>query len=237
MKKTVYITGTDRGLGLALTKVFLSSDYKVFAGSFMPDWPELGELKEQYGEDLAIIPLDVTNQKSVEEAAEIIKEQAGQLDILINNAAIFLDRDGNIFGQFNYEEMMKVFDVNTFGPLRVSQSVVPLLLKGNDKILATISSEAGSITDSWRVKEYGYSMSKAALNMALTIMQNQLKEHGIKVLAFHPGWVKSYMSGKFNDEAEITAMESATGIVEQILRKPAIDEHMFIDYQGNKRNW
>ncbi|MRH41383.1 SDR family NAD(P)-dependent oxidoreductase [Aquibacillus halophilus] len=237
MKKTVYITGADRGLGLALSKVFLESNFKVFAGRYMTDWAELDQLKEEYDQDLDIITLDVTNQQSVDEAANYIKEQAGELDILINNAAIFKDRSEDIFGEFNYEDMIKLYETNVFGPLRVSQSVIPLLIKGKTKMLANISSEAASLTDSWRVKEYGYSMSKSALNMQLTILQNQLKEYGIKVLAFHPGYVKTYIMGDFNHDATIEAGESATGIVKEILKLPAIEEHMYIDYQGNKINW
>ncbi|WP_179107193.1 SDR family oxidoreductase [Sediminibacillus massiliensis] len=237
MKKTVYITGADRGLGLTMTKRFLNEGYKVFAGRYMNDWPELDELKKDYEPDLHIISLDVTNQQSVDDAADYIAGEAGKLDILVNNAAIFKDRSTDVFDGFNYEDMMKLYDTNALGPLRVSHSVVPLLLKGEDKILANISSEAGSLADSWRVKEYGYCMSKSALNMQLTILQNQLKDHGVKVLAFHPGYVKTYIMGDFNHEATIEADESAEGIVKQILAKPDLDEHMYIDYQGNKLNW
>lgn len=237
MKKTIYITGADRGLGLALTEVFLNHGFKVFAGRFMPDWTELDEFKKKHGDDLSLIPLDVNDQKSVDEAAKVIAEQAGQLDVLINNAAAYKDRSEDIFGEFHYEDMMNLFNTNVFGPLRVSKSVVPLLMKGDSKILANISSEAASLADSWRKKEYGYCMSKSALNMQLTILQNQLEEHGIKVLAFHPGYVRTYIFGEFNPDATIDASESASGIAEQILRAPAIDEHMYIDYQGNKLNW
>lgn len=237
MKQTVYITGADRGLGLALTEVFLKSNFKVFAGRYMKDWTELDDLKKEFGEDLDIVSLDVTDQKSVDEVANYIEKEACQLDILINNAAMYKDRSEDIFGEFNYEDMMKLFDTNVFGPLRVSKSVVPLLMKGNRKILANISSEAASLTDSWRKKEYGYCMSKSALNMQLTILQNQLAEFGVKVLAFHPGYVRTYIFGEFNPDATIDAIESATGIKEQILKAPAIEEHMYIDYQGNKLNW
>ncbi|MCT2535155.1 SDR family NAD(P)-dependent oxidoreductase [Aquibacillus koreensis] len=237
MKKTAYITGADRGLGLALTKVFLQKDYKVFAGRYMQEWLELDELKNEFGDDLDIITLDVNDQQSVDAAANYIKDTSGQLDILVNNAAIYKDRSEDIFGEFHYDDMRKLFETNVFGPLRVSKSVIPLLMKGKDKMLANISSEAASLADSWRKKEYGYSMSKTALNMQLTIMQNQLEEHDIKVLAFHPGYVRTYIFGEFNPDATIDAIESASGIVEQILKFPSIDEHMYIDYQGNKMNW
>ncbi len=236
MKKTVYITGADRGLGLALSRVFLAADYKVFAGRYMKEWPELDELKKEY-EDLEIVTVDVTDQQSVDAAATYIEEHAGKLDILINNAAIYKDRSEDIFGEFHYDDMRQLFETNVFGPLRVSKSVIPLLLKGEGKMLANISSEAGSLADSWRKKEYGYCMSKSALNMQLTILQNQLEEHGIKVLAIHPGYVKTYIMGDFNHDATIDAMESATGIMNEILKAPAIEEHMYIDYQGNKMNW
>jgi NAD(P)-dependent dehydrogenase (short-subunit alcohol dehydrogenase family) len=65
---------------------------------------------------------------------------------------------------------MKLIDTNTFGPLRVSKSVVHLLIKGSSKILANISSEAASLADSWRKKEYGYCMSKTALNMQFILI-------------------------------------------------------------------
>jgi NAD(P)-dependent dehydrogenase (short-subunit alcohol dehydrogenase family) len=237
MEKTIYITGADRGLGLALSKVFLKSNFKVFAGRYMTDWTELDELKKDHCDDLHIFTLDVTDQQSVDQAADYIKEHAGQLDILINNAAIYKDRSEDIFGEFNYDDMIAHYNTNALGPLRVSKSVVPLLMKGDSKILANISSEAGSLADSWRKKEYGYCMSKTALNMQLTILQNQLAEYGIKVLAFHPGYVKTYIFGDFNPDATIDAIESATGIMEQILKSPAINEHMYIDYQGNKLNW
>lgn len=237
MKQTVYITGADRGLGLALSRSFLEHGYHVFAGRYMKDWTELDGLQNEFPEKLIILPLDVNDQQSVDEAARQIGTQAGQLDILINNAAIYKDRSEDIFGEFHYEDMMKLYETNVFGPLRVSQSVIPLLLKGEGKMLANISSEAGSLADSWRKKEYGYSMSKAALNMQLTILQNQLAEHGIKVLAFHPGYVKTYIMGDFNHEATIEAAESAAGITKEILKFPAIEEHMYIDYEGNKMNW
>lgn len=237
MNKVAYVTGCDRGLGLALTKVLLAKGYKVFAGSYMPDWPELGELAQKEP-NLNIVHVDVGSDKSTARAAEFIHQQTEHIDILINNAGIMKDRSDDIFGDLYFEDMMQLYNVNTLGPLRVTRSVIDLLLKGEDKRLVNISSEAGSIADNWRTSLYGYCMSKTALNMQGAILQRHLKEFGIKVLHFHPGWVRSYITGEFDNQADIDAMESAAGIIDQVLQPQQIDNlPSYIDYTGKTLPW
>ncbi|WP_058301268.1 SDR family NAD(P)-dependent oxidoreductase [Gorillibacterium timonense] len=85
---TAYVTGADRGLGLALTEGLLERGYQVYAGSYMSDWPELDRLAETYPKQLVQVPLDVSNGASVTAAADIIASQTPSLDLLINNAGI-----------------------------------------------------------------------------------------------------------------------------------------------------
>lgn len=239
MEKTAYVTGADRGLGLGLAKVLLEEGYRVFAGSYLPDWPELSELAEKEPK-LRIVTLDIGSDKSVQRAAEVVKSETGRLDILINNAAIHKDRSRteNIFGDLYFEDMLNMYNVNTLGTLRVTNSVVDLLVKGEDKRLVNISSEAGSIADNWRKREYGYCMTKAAVNMQSAILQNHLQEYGIKVMCFHPGWVRSYMSGKFNDKATVEAIDSARGIIKQVLEPQEITAlPSYTDYTGKPLPW
>jgi len=237
MERTAYVTGCDRGLGLALAKVLLGQGYKVFAGSYLTDWPELTELAEKESK-LRIVPIDISSDKSVAKAARIIKEETDHLDLVINNAAIFRDRSENVFGELYFEDMLNLFNTNSLGTLRVTHSVIDLLMKGEEKKLVNISSEAGSIADNWRKDTYGYCMSKTAVNMQAAILQNHLQEFGIKVLCFHPGWVRSYMSGKFNDKATVEAIDSATGIIEQVQKPHEIGTHpTYIDYTGKPLPW
>jgi NAD(P)-dependent dehydrogenase (short-subunit alcohol dehydrogenase family) len=237
MKRTAYVTGCDRGLGLALAKVLLGQGYKVFAGSYLTDWPELSELAAQEP-NLRIVPVDIGSDKSVAKAARIIKEETDSLDILINNAAIFRDRSEDVFGELYFEDMQNLFNTNALGTLRVTHSVIDLLMKGEEKRLVNISSEAGSIADNWRKDTFGYCMSKTAVNMQAAILQNHLQEFGIKVLCFHPGWVRSYMSGKFNDQATVEAIDSATGIIEQVQKPHEIGTHpTYMDYTGKLLPW
>ncbi len=238
MKKHVFITGADRGLGLALVKKFIREGYIVYAGSYLTNWHELPEQKRLYPDQLFILPLDISDGQSVQNAADEIIQHSHELDILINNAGIYLDEHaGSILEDLDFEAMKRMYEVNTLGPLRVTQALIPLLLKGTRKLVVNISSEAGSVGDCWRNKEYGYSMSKAALNMQCAILQNHMKEYGVKVLAVHPGWVRSYMLGKFNDEATVEAEDSAEAIYKLTVEQTELNAPMYLDYQGRVLPW
>ncbi|MDE6213059.1 MAG: SDR family NAD(P)-dependent oxidoreductase, partial [Lachnospiraceae bacterium] len=105
--KSVLITGADRGIGFALCRCFLKSGWLVFAGRYMEDWTELDELKEEYGESLSLVNLDVGNQKSVSEAAKMVGEQTDSLDMLVNCAGIFQNGGS--------EATIQCLNINTLG--------------------------------------------------------------------------------------------------------------------------
>lgn len=73
--------------------------------------------------------------------------------------------------------------------------MLTLLLRGREKVLVNISSVAASISNLTRVNQYGYCMSKVALNIQSKLLHNELKQHGVKVLVLHPGWMPSYIFG------------------------------------------
>ena len=80
--KSVFITGADRGIGFALSRCFLEKGWLVFAGRFMKEWVQLDALKEEYGNSLSMVDLDVGSQESVDEAAETVKKQTDCLDMI-----------------------------------------------------------------------------------------------------------------------------------------------------------
>lgn len=240
MKKTAYVTGADRGLGLALTQELLEQEYKVYAGSYMPDWHELKKLTEKYTDDqLKIIPLDVSDNKSVLNAAEEITADTNELNLVINNAGIAKDRSGTIYDEQYYDDILALYNVNTLGPLRVTQSILSLLLNAKDKTLVNISSIAGSVSGVTRVTQYGYTMSKTALNMQSKLIHNHLKDEGVKVLAIHPGAMKSYIFGDLSvtKNAPVTTNEAAESIVQLIHSKKTIDDSLYMDYKGETISW
>jgi NAD(P)-dependent dehydrogenase (short-subunit alcohol dehydrogenase family) len=234
-KKTILVTGADAGLGLSLVKRFLQGGFMVFAGVYR-SVADLNGLAGEYGDSLRLIPLDVADMDSVREAARQVKEQRSALDIIINNAGIHLENSKRPLEHLDFadQHLQQTMEVNTFGPLRVVQQFYPLLEKGEGKLILNISSEAGSISDCWRENQFAYCMSKAALNMQSKILQNYLKPRGFKVLAVHPGWMRTNMGGP---AAALDADAPADGIFQLATREWNVDDPIYMDYQSVPLQW
>lgn len=241
MSKFACVTGADRGLGYDLTLQLLNKQYTVFAGRYLKEWEAQERIPVELQKRLVPIDLDVSDDESVRKAGQRISEHTDRLDLLINNAGIGGNQDASILGEIDYELIHRMYNVNAVGPLRMVQSLIHLLLKGESKLVVNVSSEAGQINQTWREGWYGYCMSKAALNVQSNIIHNQLRKLGGKVLVIHPGWMKTYMSGKRNEGAAITSEESAFHImntIERYLTEEADRVHpAFLDYTGNEMNW
>lgn len=224
-RPTVFITGAGRGLGLCLANRFLQDGFTVFAGRYRTT----DGLTGLAGPDLHPVKLNVTDDRSVADAASATSAITPGLDLLINNAAICEDEGGRI-ESLDLGRVMKIMDVNLYGPLRVTKAFLPLLRAGNLKTIVNISSEAGSITDCKRKGMFGYCMSKAALNMQTKLLNNHLREEGFRVLCVHPGWMKTDMGGKNADIDPRVAAQGILGIVNSSV--PAADV-LFCDYNGS----
>ncbi|RAP76058.1 SDR family oxidoreductase [Paenibacillus montanisoli] len=240
MKRYAFVTGADRGLGFALVKGLLSRDYHVIAGRYMEDNRELADLAEEWQDRLFLVELDVSSDQSVAHAAAQLTRITDTLELVINNAGILGDIQATILDPLPFAEMQHVYNVNTLGPLRVTNALAPLVLRGQSKLFVQISSEAGSIADCKRTSWFGYCMSKTAVNMQAALIHNEVKKFGGQVLLLHPGWVQSYMSGTLNTEATLTADESAAHIMDRIqeLENAAPGEKpLYRDYSGNELPW
>jgi len=233
MLPSVFITGAEKGLGLSLTSRFLHGGFQVFAGIFISD-EKLIPLIEQYKQNITPIYLDVTEYFYVRKAASEVGKNVQSLDILINNAGIHLEDQKQPLENLTDMQMIKAMDVNAFGPLRVIQQFLPLLEKGQRKLIINISSEAGSIGNCNRIGGYSYCMSKAALNMGSKILQNYLGPRGFKVLAIHPGWMRTDMGGP---QADLDPDESANDIFQLALKPWRPDDELFMDHTGKVINW
>jgi len=234
MQRTALVTGADRGLGLALVEGLLDRGWRVFAGQYMAEWPALGELAERHAEALTVVPLDVGSRASVQAAAAAVTREVGHLDMIISNAGVSSPvMKRRISEPQDYEEMLRLYDVNTLGALRVIEAFLPLMAQGGFKRLCFVSSEAGSITTARRTSWYSYCMSKAALNMAVKIMFNDLHPEGYTFRLYHPGWMRTYMSGKKGTATDLELEEAAAKALPIFLNAGADEDHLvMVDYCG-----
>ena len=103
------------------------------------------QLENQYSKQLKTVKVDVSSDESVLSAAKEISRETDYLNLLINNAGIAKDRSETILDTMYYDDMLRLFNVNSLGTLRVTKSVINLLLKGEPKLLVNISSAAASV--------------------------------------------------------------------------------------------
>ena len=124
--------------------------------------------------DLTVRRLDVSDDASV---ADFASEIAGvPIDVLINNAG--RGEAGPKLDELDFEDMKTTLDVNILGPLRVTRALMPNLLAGKRRIVASISSRLGSISENEEGGSYAYRASKAGLNMANATMAIELESEG-----------------------------------------------------------
>ncbi len=233
--KTVVITGANGGLGICLIKKYCKEGYKVFAFDYKID--ENCARMEKEHENLVLFSfIDVRDSDSIEKAKKLVEQKTDRIDILLNAAAVFPENGANVLEEFNIEGALDVYSINSLGPLRMVKKFLPLIKNGEEKKIINISSEAGSIsTHNNYTTRYDYCMSKAALNMQSVILQRYLKPDGIRVVAIHPGWMKTEMGGK---DAPLAPEISADGIFD--LAGTCSDDFecgIFFDYDGCTRSW
>lgn len=110
----------------------------------------------------------------------------------------------------------------------------------NDCIVMNVSSEAGSIDQAGRSGEYGYCMSKSALNMASKLFANEVKDTDIRVFCYHPGWLRTQMGGEGAAKSEFSiSAEEAAICVMKVTDKGEIQNGniQYLDYKGNELPW
>lgn len=224
----ILITGANRGLGLELARVGAKRGHIIVAGVRNTS-EALTQLQKDYREGISVYPLEVTDEASVSAAAERVKKDFGSIDVIINNAAILLDRDKTI-EELDFNELQQTIDVNLYGPMRVVKHFLPLLYNGENQTIINISSEAGSFENAYG-GDYPYAISKAALNMFSVRLKKYVSEKNINVHSIHPGWIKTDMGG---DNAPGSPDESANGIFDIIEGKiKAESTYSFTDFLGN----
>lgn len=218
-QKVALITGANRGIGFETARQLGQQGIKVLIGARSEEKGKEAEaaLKSE-GLDVEYINIDVDNTASHASAAKEIEEKYGKLDILINNAGIFLaeefDADGSMIpaSKTSSETFRKTFDTNFFNTIEVTQTLLPLVKKSDAGRIVFLSSGLGSLglhsdptSPIYNYKVPAYNISKTALNGYVVHLAHELKDTNIKVNTAHPGSVVTDM----NKNGQIPVEEGA----------------------------
>jgi NAD(P)-dependent dehydrogenase (short-subunit alcohol dehydrogenase family) len=196
MTTTALVTGANKGLGRETVRRLAALGWDVFlaARDAARGGAAVAELAEE-GLVVRFVPLDVTSDESVEAAADVVKTEAGRLDVLVNNAGV-----GAPPGETTAAALREVFEVNVFGPVRVTNAFLPLLRAAEQPRVVMVSSGMGSFTVANDPRwfglvppQLGYPASKAALNMITSQYARALE--GIQVNAVDPGYTATDLTG------------------------------------------
>ena len=222
---TVLVTGANRGIGLELVRQLEARGMNVIGTARKPG--EAGELRAT---GARVLQLDVTDGDSIAALAQSLDGQP--IDLLINNAGM-MGHTGASFEKTDFTKIGATFAVNTLGPMRVTQALLPNLRAGKHRTVLSISSVMGSIAGN-QGGYYGYRSSKAALNMMNKSLALELADEGFTCVVLHPGWVKTRMGG---EGAQISTEESVSGLLEVIAGLGPEDNARFLDYRGQEIPW
>ena len=219
MKKNIVITGAGKGLGLELVRLY-ANDKEV----------HIIAVCHSITDDLAAvsgITIKCCELTDINEINALFTDFDEHIDILYNVAGLYYEDQRD---SIDYYKCMKMYSVNALAPLGIMEAALPYM--DNSSYIVNVSSEAGSIGECQRNAEYGYCMSKSALNMASVIFHNKT---GIPIMLYHPGWMRTAMGGEraAHSPYSISAEESARALIK--LGQPTGIN--YIDYQGKLYQW
>jgi NAD(P)-dependent dehydrogenase (short-subunit alcohol dehydrogenase family) len=187
---TVLITGSSRGVGLALVGCYASRQWNVIATCRNPGGaPELNALAAAYG-NLSIEPLDVADEDAVRALAKRFADKS--IDVLINNAGVLGDPDLQSVTTVDRELFDKVLRTNTYAPLLIATAFLEQVARSDQKKIVTMTSGLSSIAFTEHFgRLYFYRASKAAINVAMRALQADVRDRGITVAVVAPGLVNT----------------------------------------------
>lgn len=218
-RKTALITGANKGIGREIARQLARKGYTVWLGCRDAQRGEqaAAELRKE-GLDAHALALDVTSDASVQAAAETYGKANDALDVLVNNAGVATGGYTPPTAA-SLDDMRAVYEVNVFGPVRVTQAFVPFLRKSGQGRIVMMSSSLGSIAEqldmtsgTYGVNLLGYNSSKSALNMITVSFAKELSAYGIKVNAANPG----YVATDLNDNQGYRSVEQGAAVAVQL---------------------
>ena len=197
MVKSALVTGGNRGIGFETCRQLAQASFKVILTSRNKEKGEEA-VKKLVAEKLDVyyLQLDVTDLDSIKRAREIIEENFGALDVLVNNAGVFLDKSKDI-SNLKDGILEATFEVNFFGAFYMMREFIPLMKKNGYGRIINVSSQYGDFENALNPIEGAYKLSKHSLNALTRMMASAVDGQKIKINSMCPGWVRTKMGGLF----------------------------------------
>jgi NAD(P)-dependent dehydrogenase (short-subunit alcohol dehydrogenase family) len=193
-KRLALVTGGNKGIGLEVCRQLARLDIQVILTARIKERGQTA-VQQLAAEGLPVLfyQLDVTDQNSVRRLVKHLADEHGRLDILVNNAAILIDR-GMKIADVDIALIRQTMETNFYGPLRLCQMLVPLMARNQYGRIVNLSSTQGSLHYMGGTG-LGYKTSKTAINVLTKVLAVEVHSSNILVNSVDPGWVKTDMGG------------------------------------------
>lgn len=212
--KIALVTGANRGIGFEIARQLAEQGVRVLLTGRNRDAAiEAAMTLRSAGLDVEALVLDVTRADSITAAATEIASKYGRLDILVNNAAIRIEKYGKQPSEQPLQQWRQTFDTNLFGVVETTIALLPLIRKSAAGRIVNVSSLLASLSTHSNPDSYAYSpmfkslpaysASKSAVNSWTVHLAYELRDTTIKVNAVHPGYTKTDMN-EGDGELDIT---------------------------------
>src|SRR5262245_2487251 len=219
---TWLVTGANRGIGLELARQLSARGDAVIA-TCRSSSPELDAVGCRVVEGIDV------GSDGVGAALDAALEPGERIDVVVNNAGVTV---WDSLDRLDLDHVRRQYDVNALGPLRVTLALLPRLEHGAK--VAFVSSKAGSIGDRPSGANYGYRMSKTALNMGAANLAHELAPRGVHVVVLHPGFVRTEMTSR---SGSVDPPEAAAGLIARIDELDASTSGTFVHANGDHVPW
>lgn len=180
------VTGATRGIGRQVAANLAKLGARVYAGARDTDDMDLAGVEA--------VELDVTEPAHAGHVADRIQEDAGRLDVLVNNAGVYGDAHRPL--NVDVDEFERILGTNLTGAFRVARATMPMLTARPGGRVVNVSSGAGSFADGLYAHHTPYAVSKAGLNALTVCLAKAYRDTGLIVNSVCPGWVRTDMGGE-----------------------------------------
>ena len=194
-KRNIVITGGNRGIGLGLFKSFsLHHNVIITVRDEAKGIDALSKVKNKDNKSKYVI-MDLKDSNSIENAKEKIEKEFGFLDILIYNAGIFI-KDYEVPAiETDLESILKTFNINTLGALRVCKAMVPLMNESGRIInITSVVGHTGNLGQA------NYTASKAGITAMSKSLAIEYAKKNININCISPGFIKTAMTDKIDEK-------------------------------------